>query len=74
MRYFGVIAIIGEDLKEIKFKLSLPPPSRGTRTASDVQNVARALSRPLRLRKTEKSTVKVRNRMCLVQLFFFFWS
>lgn len=49
----------------IEFKVSLSPTSRGTRSASDVRNVARAWSRPLRLRKMERSTAKVRSGIWL---------
>lgn len=41
------------------FFLSPLPHSRGIRTASDAQNAARAWSRPLRPRRTERSTAKV---------------
>lgn len=56
--------VMMEDEAVTKRSFSLPPPppshSPGTRTASDAQSVARAWSPPLRRRRTERSTAKVR--------------
>uniref|UniRef100_A0AAQ4RZH1 Cysteine and glycine-rich protein 2 n=1 Tax=Gasterosteus aculeatus aculeatus TaxID=481459 RepID=A0AAQ4RZH1_GASAC len=50
--------VAGVETRSMPLRRSWGRASRGTRTASVAQNVARAWSQPLRLRETERSTAK----------------